>query len=150
MRTRDEAFADLLNESHRRLLGEPLVPADVPAGKMAEWLYDAPFGLLVHDGSDDPVFIYANQTAQKLFEYSWDEFVGLPSRLSAGEEDREERRILLEGVREKGFTTAYRGPRVARSGRRFFIDEVTVWNLALDSGSVRTGQGALIRRWEDG
>ncbi len=90
------------------------------------------------------MFIYANQTAQKLFEYSWDEFVGLPSRLSAGEEDREERRILLEGVREKGFTTAYRGPRVARSGRRFFIDEVTVWNLALDSGSVRTGQGALI------
>ncbi|ABW14794.1 conserved hypothetical protein [Parafrankia sp. EAN1pec] len=41
----------------------------------------APFGLLAHDASTDPLFVYANKTAQQRFEYTWDEFVGMPSRL---------------------------------------------------------------------
>ncbi|MFD8646950.1 MEKHLA domain-containing protein [Streptomyces mirabilis] len=44
---------------------------------------DAPFGLLAHDTSADPIFIYANSTAQRCFEYTWHEFVRLPFRLSA-------------------------------------------------------------------
>ena len=48
------------------------------------WLYEhAPFGLLAHDTSADPRFVYANSTAQGCFGYAWEEFVGLPSRLSA-------------------------------------------------------------------
>lgn len=131
-------------DSYLKLLGEPLVPEGLEA---ASWLYEAPFGLLAHNTAPDPVFVYANLSVQRLFEYDWDEFVGLPSRLSAGEEDREARRVLLENVRDQGYTNAYRGPRVAKSGRRFWIDDVTVWNLV--DGSGRVGQAALIRRWED-
>jgi len=35
----------------------------------AGWLYMAPFGLLAHDESADPLFVYANLTAQQRFGY---------------------------------------------------------------------------------
>jgi hypothetical protein len=140
-------LAELLTSSYATLVGGRLVPDEV--SDVAAWLYDAPFGLLAHDTSPDPVFVYANRTAQEHFEYGWDEFVGLPSRLSAGEEDRNARAALLDAVRRQGYTDDYRGPRVAKSGRRFWIDDVTVWNL-ITPGSERVGQAALIRRWSDG
>ncbi|WP_344653461.1 MEKHLA domain-containing protein [Cryptosporangium japonicum] len=139
-------LAELLTRSYARLVGGRLVPDGV--SDVAGWLYDAPFGLLAHDTSPDPVFVYANRTAQQHFGYGWDEFVGLPSRLSAGEEDRGARAALLDAVRRQGYTDAYRGPRVAKSGRRFWIDDVTVWNL-LTPDSERVGQAALIRSWSD-
>ncbi|GAA3627443.1 MEKHLA domain-containing protein [Kineosporia mesophila] len=145
MSTRDAQFAELLASSYATLVGEPLVPEGVDA---AGWLYEAPFGLLAHDTSPDPLFVYANLTAQKLFEYSWGEFSGLPSRLSAGQDDRRTREELLEGVRTRGCASGYRGPRVAKSGRRFWIDDVTVWNLLQDDGT-RVGQAAVIPRWDE-
>jgi hypothetical protein len=48
-----------------------------------DWLSnDASFVVLAHNTAPDPRFIYANRTAQNCFEYSWDEFTALPSRLS--------------------------------------------------------------------
>ncbi|MEI9986339.1 MAG: MEKHLA domain-containing protein [Aliidongia sp.] len=74
-------FFALLTGSYARLVGALLVAP----GHGADWLYlDAPFALLAHDTAPDPHFIYANKTAQACFEYSWDEFTTLPSRLSAG------------------------------------------------------------------
>ena len=139
-------FAELLAGSYASLVGEALVPDGV--ADVATWLYEAPFGLLAHDTSPDPVFVYANRTAQEHFEYSWAEFVGLPSRLSAGEEDRVARAAVLDAVRRQGYTNDYRGPRVAKSGRRFWIDDVTVWNL-ITPESTQVGQAALIRHWSE-
>jgi hypothetical protein len=141
-------FADLLADSYRTLVGEPLVPDGLHGLEAAEWLYEAPFGLLAHDTSPDPLFVYANLTAQQLFGYSWDDFIGLPSRLSAGPQDRESRAALMESVRLKGFATGYRGPRVTSEGRGFWIEDVTIWNL-LDPAGVPAGQAALILRWTD-
>jgi hypothetical protein len=87
-------------------------------------------------------------TAQERFEYSWDEFVGLPSRLSAGAQAREERRVFLDAVRLRGYADDYRGLRIAKSGRRFWIEDATVWNL-VSPESALVGQAALIRRWID-
>ena len=39
--------------------------------------------LLMHGNEADPVFCYANRTAQRLWGLTWDEFIRLPSRLSA-------------------------------------------------------------------
>jgi MEKHLA domain len=82
--TRGVAFAALLTESYATVVGGPLVPEGMSGDAAADWLYDAPFGLLAHDTSADPLFVYANRTAQERFGYTWDEFVGLSSRLSAG------------------------------------------------------------------
>jgi PAS domain S-box-containing protein len=146
--TRGAAFAILLAESHATVVGEPLVPEGMSGDAAAAWLYDAPFGLLAHDTSTDPLFVYANRTAQERFGYTWDEFVGLPSRLSAGGQAREERRVFMDSVRRRGYAANYRGPRIAKSGRRFWIEDTTVWNL-LGSESELVGQAALIRNWAD-
>lgn len=132
-----ERFA-LMTRSHELLVGRPLVPEDAGAA----WLYgEAPFGVLAHDGGEDPRFFYANVAAQTRFEYSWAQFAGLPSRLSAGPEDRAERQRLLEAVGRDGFIDDYRGLRVSRTGRSFWIEDATVWNL-LDERGARVGQAA--------
>jgi PAS domain S-box-containing protein len=141
----DAEFADLLADSYQKLVGGPLVIDGLRGARAAEWLYEAPFGLLAHDTSPDPLFIYANRRAQQLFGYHREEFLGLPSRLSAGEQDRESRRLLMESVGERGFAVNYRGPRVTKDGRKFWIEDVTIWNLLHPDGAV-AGQAALIPR----
>jgi PAS domain-containing protein len=144
----DAAFADVLADSYAELVGRPFVTAGLRGAAAAEWLYQARFGLLAHDTSADPLFTYANRTAQERFGYTWDEFVGLPSRLSAIGDARDERHDLMDSVRRHGFADEYRGLRVTKSGRPFWIEDVTIWNL-LGPGGLLIGQAALIRQWPD-
>ena len=146
----DSAFSQLLVNSYRRLVGESISPLGLQSGtETARWLYEtAPFCLLVHDTSADPVFVYANRAAQRAFEYSWDEFVGMPSRLSAEAPNRTERQEFMNEVLSRGYVTNYRGRRIAKSGRTFWIEEATVWNVIDENGIVH-GQAALIRRTAD-
>lgn len=54
----DSMFSHLACDSHRRLTGVALVPEEVARADISRWLYEeAPFALLVHDASDDPVFV---------------------------------------------------------------------------------------------
>ena len=145
----DVAFAELLAGSHERVVGTRILPEGLAGVEAARWLYgEAPFGLLAHDTSADPRFVYANATAQKCFEYSWEEFAGLPSRLSAEPDNREKRQEFMDGVLRQGYVSGYRGVRIAGSGRRFWIEDTTVWNLLDRDGTLR-GQAALIRGWAD-
>ncbi|GGM25012.1 MEKHLA domain-containing protein [Streptomyces fumigatiscleroticus] len=146
MSATDPAFAALLLSSHLRLVGRPLWPAHWVTGQQAaRWLYEqAPFGLLAHDTSADPLFVYANRTAQESFGYSWDEFVGMPSRLSARPDAREDREALVRAVTRDHRVTGYRGVRVAKSGRTFWIEDVTMWDLMDARGRIH-GQAAVFR-----
>lgn len=145
----DPTFTSLLCASYLRLLGKPLVPDVWSEAHAGSWLYRAaPFALLAHDAGADPAFVYANIKAQRCFEYSWAEFSGLPSRLSAPSADREARDRLMAGVLRDGYFEGYRGLRESKSGRRFWIEDVTIWNLADADGAVH-GQAALIRSWSD-
>ncbi|GEP03888.1 MEKHLA domain-containing protein [Methylobacterium oxalidis] len=143
--SQDPGFFTLLDGSHARLLGRPLAPE----GRGADWLYaEAPFAVLAHDGSADPRFVYANRTAQSCFGYDWAAFTALPSRLSAEAPERAARQELLDRVARDGFATGYRGVRIAASGRRFLIEDGTVWQLVDADGTVR-GQAATFSRWRD-
>ncbi|MFF4836397.1 MEKHLA domain-containing protein [Streptomyces sp. NPDC001315] len=145
---KDADFAALLLSSHLRLVGEPLCPAAWETEHdAARWLYEqAPFGLLAHDTSADPRFVYANRTAQDLFGYSWDEIVGLPSRLSARPDGQEDREAFVRAVTAGHYATGYRGLRVAKSGRTFWIEDVTMWDLMDIHGRIH-GQAAVFRSW---
>src|SRR5262249_25615034 len=122
----DRDFFELLTGSFARIVGKPLVAN----GQGPEWLYkDAPFALLAHNTKADPVFVYANKTAQSCFEYTWDEFITIPSRLSAEAPNRAERQRLFDAVSRDGFIADYRGRRIAKSGRRFWIENGIVWQL---------------------
>lgn len=147
MTAREAAFADLLAESYAKLVGEALVPEGMSGDAAAAWLYEAPVALLAHDTSPDPVFTYANLAAQECFGYSWGEFVGLPSRLSAvAGQARDERQLFMDMVQRQGYADNYRGLRITKSGQRFWIQDATVWNL-IDAESALVGQAALIRSW---
>jgi PAS domain-containing protein len=139
----DPDFFLLLTGSYARLVGQRLVTAD----QGAAWLYDdAPFAVVAHNTEADPRFIYANRTAQACFEYSWDEFTALRSRFSAEMPDRAERQRLLESVTRNGFVAGYRGLRIAKSGRRFWIEGGVVWQLTGEDGVWR-GQAAMFPSW---
>jgi hypothetical protein len=145
----DRTFYDLLAGSYFRLVGKRLVPSEDDNQKAARWLYEeAPYCVLAHSTDPDPIFIYGNKTAQTCFEYSWDELTSLRSRLSAEEPNREERQRLLDAVQRHGFATGYRGLRIAKSGRRFWIENVTVWQL-VDRGGVLHGQAAVYGQWRE-
>ncbi len=139
----DVAFFELLKDSYARVVGKPLLEVGQDAG----WLYSAaPFALLAHNTEADPCFIYANTTAQSCFEYSWEEFLRLRSRFSAEAPDRLERQRQLEQVARTGYVSGYRGIRVARSGRRFWIENGVIWQL-LDAQGVCHGQAAVFDSW---
>jgi hypothetical protein len=143
------AHAMLMVSSHQRLVGRPLLarsPGETDEA-LAGRLYTAHFGLLSHDDQPDPCFNYANLVAQQLFERSWNELVGMPSRLSAEAPERAERDRFLASVAAHGYVDDYSGIRIAKSGRRFRILRATVWNL-VDATGRRVGQAAAIRAWE--
>lgn len=137
--------AGLLCDSYQRLLKKPLlVTSSALTNKpLIQSLYDVPFALLSHGVEDDPVFNFGNAAALSLFEYSWDAFIQLPSRLSAKIVDQNERQRLLMAVNRQGYIDNYTGIRIAASGREFLIKNAVVWNL-IDKDGRYCGQAAAI------
>ncbi|PZM10581.1 MEKHLA domain-containing protein [Rhizobium tubonense] len=141
----DPDFFNLLTDSYARSVGRLLVES----GRDAGWLYHhAPFVVVAHNTDTDPRFIYANKAAQRCFEYDWDEFTTLPSRLSAELPNRTERQLLLDKVTRDGFASGYRGERIAKSGRRFWMEDGVVWEL-IDRDGKRHGQAATFSLWRE-
>jgi len=140
--------AALLIRSYRRWTGKELLDAGLSPREAARALYHAPFVVLSHDSTPDPLFTYANLAAQARFEMTWREIVGLPSRLSAEPLARQARAHLLEKVAAQGFIDSYCGVRIAKSGRRFMIRNATVWNLT-DCNDQLQGQAAMFSEWQD-
>jgi PAS domain S-box-containing protein len=149
----DVRFAELLTDSYHRCTGRSLLSgtafegnaSSAAADELAVLLYhELPFALLSHDTSPDPRFQYANVSAQRYFGYSWTEFVGMPSRLSAEPANRGSRQKSMESALRDGFVDDYRGVRIAKSGHRFRIEQATIWNLVDLDGRLH-GQAAVIR-----
>ena len=136
------AHAELLIRSYRLRTGRDLVDAGLTGRDAARFLYLAPFVVLSHDNTPDPRFTYANLAAQARFEMAWTEIIGLPSRRSAEPLARQARALLLEKVAAQGFIDSYSGVRIAKSGRRFMIQNATVWNLTDPAGRLQ-GQAAM-------
>ena len=136
--------SELILSSYKKLLGEDLL---TPQKSAYEELYHAPFVVLSHGTEDDPIFNFANKRAQELFEYDWDTFITLPSRLSAEAPNREERTRLLHEVTSNNFIKHYQGIRISASGKRFYIKQATVWNL-IDDKDQKQGQAACFSEWE--
>ncbi len=139
------SHVSLLLDSYQRLLGKPLLAlsTELPLGQQ---IVNADFVLLSHNTDADPLFNYANRMALALFEFSWNELIGMPSRFSAEPVNREERERLLNQVAKHGFIDDYSGVRIAKSGQRFLIERAVVWNL-YDHGQNYCGQAACFSHW---
>lgn len=129
----DPDWARRVAASYLRAVGEPL--ADPRS------LMDDPRVILAHEGSHDPVLVFANRAAQRLWEH---DLVGMPSRLTAPPEARAERAQALAGP---GVVRGYSGVRISATGRRFRILDATVWPVWDDDGTV-VGQAAMFAATE--
>ena len=136
----------ILCASYRHWTGLRLIDAEPDAPQAIQQLFTAPFAVASHDTQPDPVFNYANRQAQELFGMDWAEITRLPSRYSAEPMARKARTQLLERVERHGYVDDYSGVRIAKDGRRFMIQNATVWNL-IDETGAPCGQAALIREW---
>ena len=134
----DAGIADwprLIARSYRQHLGNDLAPSGD--------LYDSPRVVLCHRLSEDQRLTYVNLAAQRLWERPWQTFVGLPSRLTAPPEARVARAAALSA---DGVSTGYSGERISATGRRFLINDATIWPVADDTGRV-IGQAATFAHW---
>ncbi len=142
-----EGLVRLIVESHVRVVGQPLIPNPSTLGvELGEALWAAPRAVVAHGIQTDPVFCYGNRMALELFEMNFAAFTTLPSRYSAEPVAREERAALLERVTRDAYLDDYAGIRISSSGRRFRIENATVWNL-IDAHGVYRGQAATFTDW---
>jgi hypothetical protein len=141
------AHAGLLIHSYRKLLGKELMQGLSGDQDFARSLFHAPIAVISHDTASDPIFNYANLKALALFGMNWAEFTCLPSRFSAEAVEWVEREELLASVRSQGFIYPLQGIRVAKTGKRFQVNDGAVWNLIDADGQYR-GQAACFFAWE--
>lgn len=136
-----QARIALIAESFARLTGRLLVAA---TDDLAGALWHAPLAVVAHGTEADPLFYFGNARALAAFGARLEQFIGMPSRLSAEAPDRAERQALLDRVSARGFIDDYAGMRVRLNGERFRIEGATVWNL-IDAAGVRHGQAAAFK-----
>lgn len=140
--------AYLMISSYHRWTGKYLVQQEQSGEDIYRALFKAPYGVVSHNTEDDPIFNYGNQTALRLFEMDWSEFTNLASRKSAEPVNRAERERLIAHVTKHGFIDDYRGVRISSTGKRFMLEDATVWNIT-DERGVYYGQAAVFYRWSE-
>ncbi len=135
-----------LDYSLKHWTGRELVRGFDGSVQTAERIFHAPFALVSHDHRDDPIFTYGNRAALSLWEMTWEEFTRLHSRKSAELSAAAAREKALADVRAHGFCDGYSGIRIAKSGRRFRIEKVVMWNV-IDGKMNHLGQAAMFDHW---
>jgi len=138
--------ATRLIASLRRWTGRDLVERGLSAAEQARRVFHAPFVVLSHDQAPEPLLNYGNLAGLRLFQLTWDELICLPSRQTAEPMHGEERARLLDAVTRHGYIDDYRGIRISKTGRRFWIERATVWNLLDENGGL-CGQAATFSEW---
>ncbi|KAA5545008.1 MEKHLA domain-containing protein [Adhaeribacter rhizoryzae] len=137
----------LLADSFASVTGKSLLEGEYSPEELAEKLYKAPFVLLSHGTQPDPIFNYANQTAQRLWEMDWPQFIQMPSRLSAEPVAVAERAAMLAEAKRKGYISDYNGVRISSNGKRFIIKDAILWNIYDNAGTYQ-GQAATFKEWQ--
>jgi hypothetical protein len=134
--------------SYERWIGKELLPGalKLPDVQLAETVYHAPRAILSHGTQADPVLNYGNEFTLKLWEFTWEELTATPSRLTAEPMERSERQRFLDQVTKNGYVADYRGIRISKSGKRFWIENAIVWNL-VDEHGEKIGQAATFEKW---
>lgn len=137
----------LLMSSFQHWTGQALVREIAEPEGLAKHLFHSPKVILSHDTQPDPRFNYANQMALNLWETTWEQWIGLPSRLSAEPEWQPERQHFLQQVQQQGWAENYQGIRRTRQGKRFYIRNAILWNVQDESGIIY-GQAAMFSKWD--
>ena len=139
-------WSQWLLDSFRRWTGRDLLIRTGTPDAQAQALFAAPFVVVSHGIEADPLLNYGNQQALDLWELSWAQLTSTPSRLTAEPMNRDERARMLAVAEQQGYYSGYRGVRVSSTGKRFLVEDATVWNV-VDGRGIRVGQAATFARW---
>jgi hypothetical protein len=146
LRERFIAHTQVLLKSYQALLEKPLFVRSGDALEDARRVFDAPFAVLSHAVQADPVLNYGNHVVLSLWEMTLPQLLATPSRQTAEPMLHEARDKLLAETRAKGFISGYSGVRISATGRRFRIENVTIWNV-VDGLGKPAGQAATFDTW---
>ena len=130
-------------DSFRRLLGRDLVDRSGDAAEDARRLFDLPLAVLAHDTAPRPLLDWANLAAARAFDATPAALLGRPSADTAPADAVGDREKLFETLDREGVVTGYWGVRVSLAGRRFVIDDVTVFKVT-DALGRPAGHAAVI------
>ncbi len=114
---------------------------------LSQELFSTPIVVLAHDGAIDPRINYCNSQGLKLWSMRWEQIFGMPSRLTAPIEQRNERNLLLKKVLETNSIVGYQGLRMDSLGRRFLIRNASIWTI-WDEQNFPCGQAAAFSSWD--
>ena len=102
--------------------------------------------LLSHDLAKDPCLNYVNAAALLLWKKSWDEMIGMPSRLTTPRKEQQLRQKALNHLSQKDAIENYQGIRINSEGELFMIENARIWTI-LDETSCIVGQAATFSSW---
>ena len=139
-------WSQWLLDSFRRWTGRDLLIRTGTPDAQAQALFAAPFVVVSHGIEADPLLNYGNQQALDLWELSWAQLTSTPSRLTAEPMNRDERARMLAVAEKQGYYSGYRGIRISSTGKRFLVEDATVWNV-VDGQGIRVGQAATFAHW---
>ncbi|CAN5567507.1 MEKHLA domain-containing protein [soil metagenome] len=141
------AHSRLITDSYGYWTSKNLFPEINNDLELSHAMYFAPLVIVSHGLEKDPVFNYGNLQAQQLWHLSWQEFTSMPSRLSAEPIEADQREKLLVEGRKRGITYLEQAIRISKDGKRFYIKDVTLFNLQ-DDKHTYLGQAAIYAHWE--
>lgn len=143
-------WAKIIQSSHRKAFSRSLLKeqsSDIRATvSECQELFSYSNNVLAHDNKSDPLLVYANAAAIRLWCNSWAEMVNMPSRLSTPEQARKERINALSNAQKCNAYQGYHGIRCDRRGRRFAINNARIWTL-WDEQGYQCGQAASFSNW---
>lgn len=139
-------WSQIILDNYRNSLGDELIERKGNTEEQAKALFFTPFAVASHGTEADPIYNYGNQVILDLWERSWDEMIKTPSRLSAEPNLREERQNSLDQTTSQGYLKNYQCVRISRTGQRYKIEDITIWNLQDEQGNY-CGQAATFSNW---
>ncbi|MGY6531063.1 MAG: MEKHLA domain-containing protein [Cyanobacterium sp.] len=140
-------WSQIILNSYQKLFKKELIERKGNELTQGKNLFYAPMVVFSHNTLSDPHYNYGNEKGLILWDMSWEQLMATPSRTTTEPLLREERERLLHETNVKGYVTDYQGVRISRTGVKYSIKDITMWNLIDDSDNY-CGQAATFSEWE--
>jgi len=132
-----------------RLGGVDLFDFDKAGVIAAKKMFEAPYGIFSHDNAEKPLFTYANLTALKLFDTSWEDLTFRTIDEFLDEQGWKEYMDIVKNVKQKGAIPNYSGHWISKAGKRLTLEKGIIWNLTDEFLSIE-GHAVVFANWNFG
>ncbi len=140
-------WTQIILNSYHRFFNQQLIDRTGDKCIQSKNLFYAPMVVYSHDNQLDPIYNYSSEKGLIIWDMTWEQFSKTPSRTTTEPLLREERQQILRETATKGYITNYEGVRISRSGKKYKIFDITLWNLTDNLGQY-CGQAATFSQWQ--